>query len=349
MNSIPNICLVGVQIPFVRGGAEILTESLSLELKSRGFRTDTINIPFKWHPKDMILRSCFAARMLDLTESYTAKIDIVIPFKFPGYVVKHPNKVIWLFHQHREIYDFYNTDFTSFTESSEDHDLRFSLVRLDHKVLKEAKKIFSCSRNVSGRLMKYCGIESEVLYHPPRLFNRFSCKDFGDYFLSVGRLELNKRVELIIKSMKAVSKKKRLIIVGDGPQRGNLSKLAGELGLSDRVSFTGWVDEEELLELYSNSLGVIYIPQDEDYGYITLEAFASKKPVIAADDSGGVLEFVSNEENGFIISPDSKVLADRMNQLNKKQARSLGESGYSSIKDLSWDYCIEKLTSYKTK
>jgi glycosyltransferase involved in cell wall biosynthesis len=345
VKSKPNICLVGVQIPFVKGGAEILLESLNEELKFRSFKTDVVNIPFKWHPKEMILRSCLAARMLDLSESYAAKIDLLVAFKFPGYVVSHSNKVIWLFHQHREIYDFYNTEFTSFKESEEDHDLRLSMVRLDHKVLTEAKKIYSCSRNVAGRLMKFCGIESEVLYHPPRLFKRYKCNDFGDFLLSVGRLELNKRVDLILKAMKYVNKKKKLIIVGEGPQKENLMTLTSELGINDSVSFRGWVDDNTLLDLYSMCLGVVYVPQDEDYGYVTLEAFASKKPVITLDDSGGVLEFVINEENGMITPPEHKSLAEKINLLTKKQAKKWGESGYLSIKNLSWDNCIEKLTS----
>ncbi|MBU1627937.1 glycosyltransferase family 1 protein, partial [bacterium] len=69
MKSLPNICLVGVQIPFVRGGAEILIDSFSKELQSRDFKCDIVRIPFKWHPKEMIMRSCLSVRMLDLTES----------------------------------------------------------------------------------------------------------------------------------------------------------------------------------------------------------------------------------------------------------------------------------------
>jgi glycosyltransferase involved in cell wall biosynthesis len=346
MNSKPNICLVGVQIPFVKGGAEILIESLGKELQDRNYKCDIVQIPFKWHPKEMIMRSCLAARMLDLTESYAAKIDILIAFKFPAYVVNHPNKVVWLFHQHREIYDFYNTDFTTFTESDEDHDLRLSLVRLDQKVLTEAKKLFSCSQNVAERLRKYCGIESEVLYHPPRLMNSFKCSGFDNYLLSVGRLELNKRVDLIIRAMQKVHKDKSLIIVGDGPQKPNLMKLVNDLQLDDRISFKGWVDDKTLIELYSCCLGVVYIPQDEDYGYVTLEAFSSKKPVITASDSGGVLEFVRDNENGSICEPEQKQLAEKINVITRNTSEKWGKAGFDLVKRLSWEDCIEKLTSF---
>jgi len=346
MKALPNICLVGVQVPFVRGGAEILLENLNRELQKRSYKTDIVRIPFKWHPKDMILKSCLATRMLDLTESYAAKVDILISFKFPAYITKHPHKVIWLFHQHREIYDFFNTDFTTFTETEEDHDLRLSLVRIDQTAMREARRIFSCSENVALRLKKYCGIESEVLYHPPRLFDEFRCKEFQDYLLSVGRLELNKRVDLIIKAMKSVHKSIKLIVVGDGPQKENLIDLAGKLDLEERISFAGWVDDKILLDLYSNCLGVVYTPQDEDYGYVTLEAFAARKPVITTDDAGGVLEFVVANQNGSVSAPEPERLADKLNTLSKKKAKEWGENGFASIKRLSWDNCIEKLTSF---
>ena len=139
MQKKPNICLVGVQIPFVKGGAEILLENLYSELGARNYPTEVVRIPFKWHPKEAIIRHSMALRMLDLTESYAAKIDILIPFKFPSYVIKHPNKIVWLFHQHREIYDLYNTDFTTFNQSEEDHNIRLSIVRIDQQTLKEAK------------------------------------------------------------------------------------------------------------------------------------------------------------------------------------------------------------------
>ena len=119
---------------------------------------------------------------------------IVIANKFPAYVVKHPNKVVWLFHQHREIYDFYETDFTSFTESEKDHDIRLSMVRIDQKTLGEAKKLFSCSKNVAERLQKYCGIESEVLHHPPKLFDKFKSTNFENYFLALYRIDHSKKV-----------------------------------------------------------------------------------------------------------------------------------------------------------
>jgi glycosyltransferase involved in cell wall biosynthesis len=346
-NNLPNICLAGVQVPFVYGGAEFLLEILDRELKKRSYRSDIVRIPFKWHPKEMIIKSCLATRMLDLDESYVAKIDILIAFKFPAYVIKHPCKVVWLFHQHREIYDLFNTDFTTFTESDEDHDLRLSLVRIDQKTLSESKKIFTCSNNVKNRLEKYCGIQSEVLYHPPRLVGNFKCKDYEDFLLSVGRLELNKRVDLIIKAFKHVDKDKKLVIVGDGPQKDNLKKLAYELGIQKRIKFVGWVNDFTLVDLYSRCLGVIYPPQDEDYGYVTLEAFSSKKPVVTTSDSGGVLEFVEEGKSGFVASPDPESLSENINRLTKEKSRDLGQEGYIRVKDLSWDLCIEKLTAYK--
>jgi len=145
-----------------------------------------------------------------------------------------------------------------------------------------------------------------------------------------------------------VDKKIRLVVVGEGPQRKNLEKLAEDLKIDNRIKFTGWIDDKSLIDLYSRSLGVIYVPQDEDYGYVTLEAFASKKPIITTNDSGGVLEFVKDGENGSIVSLDSKAIANSMNKLTIAKAKKMGENGFESIKHLSWDDCIDKLTSFKS-
>ena len=77
------------------------------------------------------------------------------------------------------------------------------------------------------------------------------------------------------------------------------------------MHFTGAVNDEALLELYAGALGVIYAPFDEDYGYVTLEAFLARKPVITARDSGGTLEFVVDGVNGWICDPRPDAVAGR--------------------------------------
>ena len=87
---------------------------------------------------------------------------------------------------------------------------------------------------------------------------------------------------------------------------------------------------------------------DEDYGYVTLEAFYSKKPVITTNDSGCPLEFIDDKKNGFIVSPDPKKIATSMDTLfkNKQNSKKMGENGFQKIKsmNLSWDHVVKSLT-----
>ena len=81
------------------------------------------------------------------------------------------------------------------------------------------------------------------------------------------------------------------------------------------------MSDEDLLTLYATCGAVVFPPADEDYGYIALEAFLSRKPVVTCTDSGGPLEFVVDGENGRVVPPEAdalgaaaaELLADRRN------------------------------------
>src|SRR5918995_574041 len=102
------------QVPFVRGGAELLVEQLVTELRARGVTTDRVSLPFKWYPKDEILPHAAAWRLLDLSESNGRPVDLVVASKFPSYFARHPNKVAWLIHQYRAAYELCGTVYSDF-------------------------------------------------------------------------------------------------------------------------------------------------------------------------------------------------------------------------------------------
>ena len=99
------VAVLHAQVPFVRGGAELLVENLTKQLKIRGFDAEIVSLPFKWYPNNTLLDSYLAWHMLDLTESNGQKIDLVIATKVPTFMIQHPNKVVWLMHQFRTAYD----------------------------------------------------------------------------------------------------------------------------------------------------------------------------------------------------------------------------------------------------
>lgn len=284
-------------------------------------------------------------RGIDLSESNGEKIDLVIGTKFPSYGIQHPNKVTWLVHQYRQVYDLLGTQFSQYGSSPEDYSIRELVKRFDNNSLLESKKIYTIADNATNRLKKYNNIQSETLYHPPKHVGSYYNNEIGDYVLSVGRLDKLKRTEFLIEAMAYTNSNIKCVIAGEGPEKENLKRMVEKLNLKDRVVFLGFVEDKTLLELYSNCLAVYYAPFDEDYGYVTLEAFLSKKPVISRRDSGGVLEFLVEESNGFILDTTEDI-AGKLNFLsnNKNVASSMGNKGYNDIQHITWDNAIDKLT-----
>lgn len=343
--SVRTIVVCEAQVPFVSGGAESLSRELVAQLRGRGYLAELISIPFQCGPKEEILSHAAAWRLIDLSESNGVPIDLAITTKFPTYFVRHPNKISWLLHQHRAAYELCGTPYSNFQHTEEDVGLRESIIELDTRMLSECRRLFTIAKNTASRLQRFNGLNSELLYHPPRLAGRLQPGIQGNYVLSVGRLESVKRVDLLIRAMSFVDKPIKLLIAGEGSQRDPLETIAAKYDVLNRVKFLGRVQDEHLIQLYADSLAVAYTPYDEDYGYVTLEAFLSHKPVITATDSGGTLEFVKDGVNGKICEPAEEAIANAINTLADKRqhAASLGAAGYEIARQITWDGVIEKL------
>lgn len=340
------IAVLHAQVPFMSGGAELLVKNLTSELNSRGYNAELVSIPFKWYPENVLYDGMLTWRMIDLTESNGEKIDLVISTKFPTYGISHPNHVCWLMHQFRQCYDLYNHEYGSKYWPNREI-IRQKIKKFDDICLDRCKKIYSISDNVTKRLNYYNGIHAQTLYHPPKLADRYYSNEYGNYIFSVGRLDLTKRNELLIKSLTHCDTNITAKIAGCGSQMTHLQKLSKDLCVQDRVEFLGFVPDEELPDLYSNAFAVFFAPIDEDYGYITLEAFLSKKPVITCVDSGGPLEFIEDSKNGYICNPVPEELGNKINQLfnDRELCRLLGEKGKEVVQNISWDNVITELTS----
>ncbi len=340
------ILVCNAQVPFASGGAERLAAGLVRELRAEGNETELVQLPFKWYPRPEILTSAMAWRLLDVTEADGKRVDLVIPMKFPSYLVRHPNKVVWLIHQFRQAYDRFGTSQSDFTASPEDTRWRELIIEADRTGLTEAQRIFTISKNTAERLSRFNGIPSEALYHPPPLAGRYRCGESAGYALAAGRLDPWKRVDLAIAA--AAAGKFPLVIAGTGSDEERLKKLAARSGAE--ISFRGAVSDEELLDLYASSAAVLFTPADEDYGYIALEAFLSKKPVVTCSDSGGPLEFVSDGETGRVTSPDGAALGEATAALlaDGSAARRLGEAGYERVRGISWSAAVRALLAAGT-
>jgi glycosyltransferase involved in cell wall biosynthesis len=348
MSSSGRICICGAKVPFVRGGAEMLMDSLRDELARRGFEVDVVTLPFEWPTRVELLKGCLAWRLVNLTEAAGKRIDRVIATRFPSYLVKHPNKVVWLVHQLRQIYDLHGTPYSDFADRPRDREVVETVRDMDRRTLREARAVYTISRNVADRLRRGNQVEAEVLYPPPRLDGSYRAGEFGDYVLAVGRLDPLKRFDLLVRAMKHTETAVRCRIAGAGAEREALGELAARLGVAARVELLGWVDDATMVELFAGACGVFFAPYDEDYGYVTVEAFKAGKPVVTTADSGGVLEFVEDGVNGFVCAADSpREIGARLDRLYRDRllARSLGAAGQARVQAIGWDQVIAKLTA----
>lgn len=341
-----NVLICAAQAPFITGGAEILVTELRDNLARRGFRVDVANVPFKWYPVTEIVRQALAWRLLDVTESNGTPVDLVIPTKFPTFLVRHRRKVAWLFHQHREAYDLYGTEYCSFDGSPEHDQVREAIHTMDRTALGECRRIFTISKNVAKRLSTFSALGGEALYPPPQHLGRHRCDAYNPFFFYAGRLDRLKRLDLALDAL-ARSRHARLKIAGSGPLEPELRKQAARLGVEDRVEFLGFVSDADLVSLYASCRAAVYAPVNEDYGYVTVEAFLSQKPVLTTTDSGGPLEFVTHGATGWVVEPTAEAIGAAMDEVlttDEATLREMGAAGHARVKDITWDLVIDRLT-----
>ena len=339
------VAITTVQTPFIRGGGEIHAESLVNALRARGNSVEVVSMPFRFSPPESVLRSMNTWAQEDF-ERLGGRIDRVICLKFPSFYLNHPRKTVWLMHQHRSVYELFNTPYGESDNNPAAVALRDEVIRRDTESL-SGVRVFANSRRVAERLTQYNGVSSAPLYHPPQKAELFYEGAQLPYIFAPSRLESLKRHELLLRAMPYVDKSVMAFFVGEGGVRERLEAVADELGLAGRVKFFGFVEFADLIDLFANCLGVFFGPFDEDYGYITLEAMLSSKPVITCKDSGGPLEFVVDGQTGYVVDPSPEAIGEGINRLaaDRVRAREFGRNGRSRLQefDMSWDRVVRTL------
>src|SRR5262249_31387495 len=143
-------------------------------LLAAGHQAEIVAVPFKWYPPYRILDHMLACRLLDLSEVAGTRVDLLIGLRFPAYLIPHPNKVLWILHQHRSAYELWDhptlSDLIHFPEGAL---VRDAIEQADRNLPKQAKAIFANSQNVARRLRQFCGIDAQPLYHPPPHAEKF--------------------------------------------------------------------------------------------------------------------------------------------------------------------------------
>lgn len=344
------VAVVFPQMPYVRGGAELHAELCAEALGDAGYDVELVTAPYVWAPDRTALEQALGWRTFNLREDLTGKgtaVDLVVCTKYPSYLVRHPNKVAWVFHQQRNLYDLHGTAFGAYTVDEDDQALRQALIDLDLVALAEARALFSNSHNVARRLQRYCGFAARPLYAPPPLHGELRCGPYEDYLFFVGRLDPIKRVDLTLRALARTRNPVRLRIAGKGPARRGLEELVEELDIAERVEFLGFVSDDEVVDLYASAFAVALTPHDEDYGFTTLEAFFAGRPVVTTADAGGILEFVEEGSTGFVVEPEPEAIAERIDALYEDRAlcERLGHAGRERVRELvRWDLVVDALT-----
>jgi glycosyltransferase involved in cell wall biosynthesis len=308
---------------------------------------DTIEIPYLSHWEEM-LDQMLALRLIDVSED----ADVLVAIRPPSYLLNHPNKRLWFIHHHRGAYDLWGTPWQDPPSTPEGLAMRDAIHGSDNIYLREAQRIFTNSQIVADRLRKFNDLEGTVLYPPLGHPERFYSGAAEDFVFYPCRITSHKRQMLAIEAAVHLSSDVRVVIAGapDHPsQLAPLREFIREHQLEQRVELIPrWISEEEKAELIARSVGVLYIPFDEDsYGYVTLEAFHARKPVITCRDSGGTLEIIENDLNGFIVDPDAVSLARAIDALRSDPARAaaMGENAHRVLleKSINWDSVVDSL------
>lgn len=347
------ILIATAQVPFIRGGAEAHAEGLRDALRAEGHEAEIIQIPFKWYPPEKILDHMLACRLLDLTETAGTPVDLLIGLKFPAYLIAHPNKVLWILHQYRTAYDLWDHPLSDLIHWPNGAEIRDAIRQADRLSIPEAKAIFANSGNIARRLKDFCDIDATPLYHPPPHAEQFRCEAAQDYLFFPSRLTRLKRQSLVLEALARTREPVRVRFAGSAAEPASyaeeLKAQARRLKVQERAEWLGEVTEEEKRSLYARALGVLYPPLDEDYGYVTLEAMLSSKPIITCADSGGPLEFVRDSMNGLVAEPDADSLSMAMDKLwtGREQAKSWGEQGRALYEQMgiNWPNVVRKLLS----
>ncbi len=202
-------------------------------------------------------------------------------------------------------------------------------------------KYAAISHNVRRRPEYFpAGVDVAVRHHPSDLAGFRSGS--SEYFFTIARLDSAKRVRLLVEAMLRAKTALPLKIAGAGPEEAALRALANG---DPRIEFLGFVNDAGVVELYANSLAALYVPYDEDYGLVTIEAMNSGKPVLTCLDSGGPNEFIDSGETGFAVPPDPAALAERIDffAAHTAEARVMAPACRAKVSGIRWAAVAEGL------
>lgn len=341
------VLVVTSDVPFVEGGHRVIARALVRALREGGHEAEMLATP-----QNRFGRQLSAYLATWLTDVQVAgdggRIDRVISLRFPSYAVRHPAHVVWLNHRMREYYDLWDGFRATLGRRGRivEGVRRRALHAIDNRLLRR-RVVLAQSGTIRDRLARWSGIDAAVLYPPPPQ-RPYRCDGYDGSILSVARLQPLKRIDLLLEAAARVPGLP-LRIAGEGPELARLQGLSRSLGLEDRVRFLGRLSEPQLIDAYAACSAVYYGARAEDYGLVTLEAFASAKPVITCADSGGPAELVRDGQTGFVTAPEPAALAAALADVRRDgAAERMGRAGAETGRAHAWPHAVRTLLMIKS-
>jgi glycosyltransferase involved in cell wall biosynthesis len=272
----------------------------------------------------------------------------VISLRYPSYAVRHPRHVCWLNHTMREYYDLWPRFSGSLSERArlKETGKRAVIRAVDRWLLtRNVTEVVAQSPTIERRLRLDLGVKADVLLPPPPP-RPYRCDGYGDYLFAVSRLTPLKRLDLFIRALALpAAGAARAVIGGEGESRAELDALIATLGLSGRVRLAGRMSEEELLDHYARCRAVCFTPVGEDYGFVAVEAFASRKAVLTCVDSGGPADLVRHGDTGLVSEPTPEALAQHVARVmdDVSFAERMGNAAAARVAHMTWAAAVDRL------
>jgi glycosyltransferase involved in cell wall biosynthesis len=347
MNQPRRILVVTSGALFVRGGHLTIAEETAAAIRRAGHLAEVVVTPQNRFGRQ--LSAYLATWLTDVGETADGKrVDQVISLRFPSYAVRHPRHVCWLNHRMREYYDLWERFVRGLGRRGRFKEgvRRRMFHTLDRWLLtRNVTRLVAQSRTIQARLQRFGGIASGLLYPPPPE-RPYRTDAYGDYVFAVSRLHPLKRLDLLVEAAAlARSRSLSFKIAGEGEEEPRLRERIRALGLDGQVELLGAVSDAQLVEHYARCRAVYFAPWNEDYGFVTLEAFRSGKAVITTADSGGPAELVRHGENGLVAAPAAEAVAAQLDALggDRGLAERLGQAARRDAEAHRWDRAVAEL------
>jgi glycosyltransferase involved in cell wall biosynthesis len=329
------------------GGHMVIARALARALTDAGHQADIVVTPQNRFGRQA--SAYIATWLTEVGSSDGRRIDQVISLRYPSYAVRHPRHVCWLNHTMREYYDLWDRFSGGLSAAGliKERLRRQAIHAADRYLLtRNVTRLFVQSRTVQDRLRMWPEVTSTILYPPPPQ-RPYRSEAYGDYIFMVSRLTPLKRADLFVRALATPGAAGiRAVIAGEGDERQRLQASIQELGLSNRVTLAGPLSDPELLEHLARCRAVCFPPFEEDFGFVTAEAFASARAVVTCRDSGGPAELVEEGVNGLICEPTPEALGVALRRVmdDRALAETMGARARDTAAKMSWSDAVRQLT-----